>query len=42
MSDTTVRDVLADSIRYWELRRIAYNAILALVVIVYAGAPIPW
>ena len=34
MSEMTVRDVLTDAIRYWELRRIAYNAILAAVVVV--------
>jgi len=34
MSETTLRDVLTDAIRYWELRRIAYNAILAAVVVV--------
>ena len=33
MSEMTVRDVLTDAIRYWEVRRIAYNAILAAVVV---------
>ena len=28
----TVRDALTDAIRYWELRRIAYNAVLVAVV----------
>ncbi len=28
----SMRDVLSDAIRYWEPRRIAYNAALALVV----------
>jgi len=27
----TFRDILTDAIRYWEIRRIPYNAILALV-----------
>jgi hypothetical protein len=34
MSEMTVRDVLTDAIRYWELRRIAYNAILVAIVAV--------
>ena len=32
MSEMTVRDALADALRYWELRRIAYNAVLGVVV----------
>src|ERR1700682_6340500 len=34
MSEMTARDVLTDAIRYWEIRRIAYNAVLAAVVVV--------
>jgi hypothetical protein len=34
MSEITVRDVLTDAIRYWEVRRIAYNAVLVAVVVV--------
>jgi|SRR6185295_2331586 hypothetical protein len=34
MSEMTVRDVLTDATRYWEVRRIAYNAILAAIVVV--------
>jgi len=34
MSDMSIRDALTDAIRYWELRRIAYNAILVAVVAV--------
>ena len=34
MSEMTIRDALTDAIRYWELRRIAYNAILLAVVAV--------
>lgn len=34
MSEMTVRDVLTDAIRYWEIRRIVYNAILAGIVAV--------
>jgi hypothetical protein len=34
MSEMTVRDVLTDAIRYWELRRIAYNAVLLAIVVV--------
>jgi hypothetical protein len=32
--EPTVRDALTDAIRYWELRRIAYNAIVGAVVVV--------
>jgi hypothetical protein len=30
----TIRDMLTDAIRYWELRRIAYNAVLVAIVVV--------
>ena len=30
----SLRDILSDAIRYWESRRIAYNAVLASIVIV--------
>jgi hypothetical protein len=33
MSEVTIRDALTDAIRYWEFRRIAYNAVLAAVVV---------
>jgi hypothetical protein len=33
MNEMTVRDALTDAIRYWEVRRIAYNAILMAVVV---------
>ena len=29
----TTREMLTDAIRYWEIRRIAYNLILAVIVI---------
>ncbi len=28
-----MKDIITDSIRYWEPRRLAYNAVLALVVL---------
>ena len=34
MSEMTVRDALTDAIRYWELRRIVYNAVLVVVVFI--------
>ena len=33
MDDTGVRDVFTNAIRYWERRRILYNAILLFIVI---------
>ena len=37
------RDLVTDSIRYWEPRRLLYNAVLAVVVIGYwiAGSSVP-
>ena len=32
MTDIAARDALSDAIRYWEPRRILYNAVLLLVV----------
>ena len=32
---------MSDAIRYWELRRIAYNAILAAVVLIYFALDYP-
>jgi len=32
MTETSARDALSDAIRYWEPRRILYNALLLLVV----------
>ena len=33
MTNTDIRDVFTDAIRYWERRRILYNAILLLIVV---------
>jgi hypothetical protein len=33
MTETTIRDNLTDAIRYWEPRRIAYNSVLAVIVV---------
>lgn len=41
METQTLRESLTDAIRYWELRRLAYNAILALVVIAYFWIGLP-
>jgi hypothetical protein len=30
-----VRDAVSDALRYWEPRRIAYNLVLALIVVAY-------
>jgi hypothetical protein len=30
-----VRDAVSDALRYWEPRRIAYNAVLGLIVLAY-------
>ena len=36
--ETTIGDLLTDAIRYWEVRRIAYNAVLAIIVIAVGAA----
>ena len=33
--NTEVREAVSDALRYWEPRRIAYNVVLALVVVAY-------
>jgi|SRR6267378_28050 len=41
MNEMTTRDMLSDAIRYWEVRRIAYNVILAGIVLVVFMAQWP-
>jgi hypothetical protein len=41
MEGNSFRDSMSDAIRYWELRRIAYNAILAAVVLIYFALDYP-
>ena len=36
-----IRESVTDAIRYWELRRIAYNAVLVAVVLIYFGTNYP-
>jgi hypothetical protein len=33
METSGIKDIITDSLRFWEVRRIAYNLILSLVVI---------
>lgn len=42
MEALTIRDSLTDGIRFWEPRRIIYNLVLAVVVVVYffVGYPV--
>jgi hypothetical protein len=35
MESVTVRDSLTDAIAFWEPRRVIYNLVLALVVVIY-------
>jgi hypothetical protein len=37
----SVRELVAEALKYWEPRRIAYNAVLAAVVIFYFGLEWP-
>lgn len=41
MNSQTVRESLTDAIRYWEPRRLAYNGVLASVVLIYFGLSYP-
>ena len=41
MTEITARDALSDAIRYWEPRRILYNAVLLVVVAVTYWATLP-
>lgn len=39
--DLTIRERVTDAIRYWEPRRILYNGILAVVVVLYFCLALP-
>ena len=41
MDAGTVREAATDAIRYWEPRRLAYNVVLAAVVLIYFGLNYP-
>ena len=41
MDGRTFRESLTDAIRYWEPLRLAYNAVLAVVVLTYFGIGYP-
>ena len=41
MNDVTSREILTDAIRYWEVRRIAYNVILIGIVVVVFIVQLP-
>jgi hypothetical protein len=41
MEVPSFRESMSDAIRYWELRRIAYNGILAAVVLIYFALNYP-
>ena len=41
MDTGAIRDSITDAIRYWEPRRLVYNAFLAIVVLVYFGLAYP-
>jgi hypothetical protein len=38
---TRLREVIADGIRYWEPRRLVFNAVLAVIVLVYFFLGLP-
>lgn len=41
MNAEAVREWATDAIRYWELRRLPYNVVLAAVVLIYFGLNYP-
>ena len=40
-SPPSVRDILTDAIRFWEIRRVAYNVLLTAVVIAWVALTWP-
>ena len=41
VAKTSIREMVTDAIRYWEPRRLIYNAVLALIVIGYFCGSLP-
>jgi hypothetical protein len=41
MDAQSLRESVTGAIRYWEPRRLAYNAVLALIVLIYFGLNYP-
>lgn len=41
MNSEALRDWATDAIRYWEVRRLAYNVVLTAVVLIYFGLNYP-
>jgi hypothetical protein len=41
MDSQSLRDSIGDAIRFWEPRRVLYNAILAMIVVVYFWIGLP-
>jgi hypothetical protein len=41
MDATTLRENATDAIRYWEPRRLIYNAVLAAIVLIYFAKSYP-
>ena len=41
MDGSTLRDYFTDAIRFWEPRRVIYNAVLAAIVIAYFAVNYP-
>ena len=41
MDTQVLRESATDAIRYWERRRLAYNAVLAAIVLIYFGLGYP-
>jgi hypothetical protein len=41
MNEISVRETLGNAIRYWELRRMVYNALLAVIVVLFFVRGLP-
>ncbi len=41
MNGQSLKDYLTDAIRYWEPRRLVYNAVLAVILLTYFGVYYP-
>jgi hypothetical protein len=41
MQGTTLKESITESLRYWEPRRVVYNAVLAVIVLAYFALGLP-
>jgi hypothetical protein len=42
VTEISFKEMLTDALRYWEKRRVPYNAVLLFVVSIYAASAAAW